>query len=158
MAEKSSNKAESSTSTGIAASIETLQKKLKPKLKGTPWLETIVMDFFDVLKKFNKLDGRARRKEFWMFCLCNFIVGAVLGILGSFPLIGFAFHLVSFVFGLAVFVPGFTVGVRRLHDTNRSGWVLLLMLIPLAGLIIVIVFCAQAGTPGSNKYGTDPKA
>ena len=158
MEEKSDKKAENSTSQGIVASIETLQNKLRPKLENIPWLQPIVMDYFEVLKKFIVLDGRARRKEFWMFCLYNFIVGVVLGILGSFPIIGFVFRIVSFAFSLAVFLPGFTVGVRRLHDTNRSGWTLLFLLIPLAGPIILIVFCALEGTSGSNKYGTDPKA
>ena len=150
-------KSKGSNSGGIVGSIEALQKKLKPKLKGSPWLETTVMEYFEVLKKFNVLEGRSRRREFWMFCLCNFIIGVVLGMLGLFPIIGFLFGIVSFVFSLAVFIPSFTVGIRRLHDTNRSGWSLLFMLIPLAGPIIVIVFWVLAGTSGSNKYGTDPK-
>ena len=158
MAETSNNKTEGSASGWIADKIETLQKALRPKLKGAPWLETTAMDYFETLKKYFAIEGRARRREFWMFALCNFAIGVAFGILGMLPIIGFLFGIVSTVFSLAVFIPGITVGIRRLHDTNRSGWMLLLLLIPLAGPIIIIVFWALAGISGSNKYGDDPKA
>ena len=58
---------------------------------------------------------------------------------------------------LAVFLPSLAVAVRRLHDTNRSGWWILLGLVPLVGFIVLIVFYAQAGNVGTNKYGPDPK-
>jgi uncharacterized membrane protein YhaH (DUF805 family) len=116
------------------------------------------MDFYiGVLKKFKVFTGRSDRREFWMFVLYNFIVGFVLGILSSIPALGWIFRIVSVLFTLAIIVPGIAVGIRRLHDTNRSGWFLLLSLIPLVGAIILIVFCVQEGTPGENKYGANPK-
>jgi len=64
---------------------------------------------------------------------------------------------VTTLYFLAVFLPSLAVAVRRLHDTNRSGWWLLLGLVPLVGFIVLIVFYAQAGNSGANKYGADPK-
>jgi uncharacterized membrane protein YhaH (DUF805 family) len=93
-----------------------------------------------------------------MFVLANMIIGFVLGIFTAIPVLGLLFGLVSSLFGLAVMVPNFTVGVRRLHDRDKSGWFMLIMLIPLVGGIILLVVCAMEGTHGSNKYGADPKA
>ena len=176
---------EGSASGWITDKTKTLQKTLRPKLKGTPWLETIVMDYLEVLKKYFVIEGRARRKEFWMFVLCNLVISVPFAILGMIPIIGFLFRIVSTVYSLAVFIPGITVGIRRLHDTNRTGWTLMLYLtllagpiiivlmvfstlslglgllfalFSLAGPIIIIVFWALAGTSGRNKYGNDPKA
>jgi len=109
--------------------------------------EVIKEQFIGTLKKYAVFDGRARRQEFWIFFICSFVVGCVVGWI---PVIGW---LIS----LAFFVPSIAVGARRLHDTDRSGWLQLLGLIPLAGLIILIVFWVQEGTPGENKYGSNPK-
>jgi uncharacterized membrane protein YhaH (DUF805 family) len=108
-----------------------------------PFLEKVQENFIGanyiaVLKRWNVLKGRANRKEFWLFALVNFCIGIVLAILGAIPILGLLFRFISFLFNLAVFLPNFTVGVRRLHDTNRSGWTLLLLLIPLVGFIILI--------------------
>jgi uncharacterized membrane protein YhaH (DUF805 family) len=99
------------------------------------------------LKKYAVFSGRARRREYWLFFLASFVVGLVLGWI---PVIGW---LVS----LALFIPSLSVGVRRLHDTGRGGLTLLLALIPLVGIIILIVFWAQEGAAGENKFGPDPK-
>ena len=114
--------------------------------------------YIGVIKKYAVFTGRARRKEFWIFCLCNVIIGVVLGILGLIPGIGKVFSILSYVYSLGVLVPGIAVGVRRLHDTNRTGLFLLLGLIPLVGAIILIVFMVQEGTSGDNQYGPNPKA
>jgi len=115
--------------------------------------------YIGVLKKYAVFTGRARRKEFWMFFLFNLIIGVVLGgILGRIPGIGGLFRVISSLYSLGVLVPGLAVGVRRLHDTNRSGLLLLLGLIPLVGIIILIVFWVQEGTPKENQYGPNPKA
>jgi uncharacterized membrane protein YhaH (DUF805 family) len=118
----------------------------------------LLENYIAVLRKYAVIEGRARRKEFWQFLLVNLIVGFVLGIFGAIPVLGKLFGLVASVFSLAIMVPNFTVGVRRLHDRDKSGWFLLIMLIPLVGGIILLVFCATEGTHGSNKYGADPKA
>jgi len=111
-----------------------------------------------VLKKYAVFTGRARRKEFWMFLLINFLIGIVFGILTIIPGIGSIFNILSYVYSLAVLIPSIAVLVRRLHDTGRSGLLALLVLIPLVGAIILIVFSAQEGNPGDNQYGPNPKA
>jgi uncharacterized membrane protein YhaH (DUF805 family) len=106
-----------------------------------------------VLKNYAGFTGRARRTEYWMFVLFNVVIGIVLEI------IGLLIHtqIIYYLYGLAVLIPGLAVAVRRLHDTDRSGWWLLLGLIPLVGAIILIVFLATEGQPGNNQYGTNPK-
>ncbi|MFA6174697.1 MAG: DUF805 domain-containing protein [Kiritimatiellales bacterium] len=104
--------------------------------------------YLAVLKKYAEFNGRAGREEFWMFVLINFIVSLILSIIRPLGLI----------YGLAVLVPSLAVGARRLHDTGRSGWFQLLVLIPLIGPIVLIVFAAQDGQPGDNQYGSNPKS
>ncbi|MDR1506208.1 MAG: DUF805 domain-containing protein [Treponema sp.] len=113
--------------------------------------------YIGVLKKYAVFSGRARRKEYWMFFLFNCIVSIILGLLGRIPGAGSVFGIVSIIYSLALIVPSLAVAVRRLHDTNRSGWMFLLILIPLVGAIIVLVFSVQDGTPGDNKFGPNPK-
>ncbi|WP_046508297.1 DUF805 domain-containing protein [Streptomyces odonnellii] len=110
--------------------------------------------YLGVLKNYAGFSGRARRTEFWMFVLFNLIVQIVLTVIDS--VIGLN-SVLSGLYALAVLIPSLAVSVRRLHDTDKSGWLLLLGLIPLVGGIILIVFSATAGTAGPNKYGHDPK-
>jgi uncharacterized membrane protein YhaH (DUF805 family) len=126
--------------------------------KFMAFLKPHIEAYIAVVKNFKDFNGRARRREFWMFCLYNLIISIVISILTELPLIGFLFTIISGVLGIAIFVVSLALGVRRLHDTNRSGFLYLLALIPLVGIIILIVFWAQPGTPGSNEYGPDPKA
>lgn len=110
--------------------------------------------YLEVLKKYAVFDGRARRTEFWMFALFNFLITLALGIVEGF------FGDSSFLSGLytlGVLLPSVGVGIRRLHDTGRSGWWLLITLIPILGTIVFIVFAVQEGEPGSNDYGANPK-
>jgi len=109
------------------------------------------------INKFADFNGRARRKEFWYFFLTNVVINTALAILSRFPIIGWLFGIVAWAFSLAIIIPNLAIGVRRLHDTNRSGLWLLLVLIPLVGGIILIVWAAMEGTHGSNQYGPDPK-
>lgn len=109
--------------------------------------------YTDVLKKYAQFTGRARRQEFWMFTLFSVGIAIVLGIIGG--LIGFS--LLSTLYSLAVLVPSVAVGVRRLHDTGRSGWFMLLALIPVIGLVL-IYFLAIEGEKSENAFGPDPKA
>lgn len=126
--------------------------------------------YIKVLKKYAVFSGRARRKEYWMFVLFNFIFSLVTflldlvifvtGLLGFGPLfvIGFlGFGLLSAVYSLAVLVPGLAVSVRRLHDVGKSGWYLLINLIPIAGPIWFLVLTCLDSQAGDNKYGPNPK-
>ena len=106
-----------------------------------------------VLQRFAQFDGRAGRAEYWWFVLANFIVLAVLGALSRASVL---FLIIYTLYALAVVIPSIAVGIRRLHDTNRSGWWLLIAFIPLIGTIILIVFFATAGDPGGNRHGPPP--
>ncbi len=111
--------------------------------------------YLEVIQKYAVFDGRARRKEYWMFFLFNIIIAIVLSIIeGSVGSPG----ILSTLYSLAVLLPSIGVSIRRLHDTGRTGWWLLIGLIPLLGLIILLVFMAQEGEAGENQYGPNPKA
>lgn len=112
--------------------------------------------YIDVLKNYAVFNGRARRKEYWMFVLINMIVSAVLNVIQG--VIGMEVPWISIIYMLAVLLPSIGVAIRRLHDTERSGWWLLISFIPLIGTIVLIVFLCQNGTAGSNRFGADPKA
>ncbi|MFI7061085.1 DUF805 domain-containing protein [Kribbella sp. NPDC050124] len=117
--------------------------------------------YIEVLKKYAVFDGRARRKEYWMFVLFNVIVSIILSIVDN--VIGTTYGaansgVISSIYSLAVLLPSIGVGIRRMHDTNRSGWWILINLIPCVGFIWFIVLAAQEGTVGDNQHGPDPKA
>ncbi|MDR2731152.1 MAG: DUF805 domain-containing protein [Treponema sp.] len=167
MAEKKSNSGttvkKNGIEAGIAAKLEPFSRALAKRKKsaGSGGIELfgieILENFIEVIKKYTVIEGRARRREFWMFALASFIIGVIFAILAVIPILGIIFSIASSLFYLATIVPGFTVGVRRLHDRDKSGWFILLMLIPLVGGIILLVWCAMEGTSGRNKYGPDPK-
>ena len=116
--------------------------------------------YVEVLKKYAVFSGRARRKEYWFFVLFNLIISFVLGLIDGamgFGEKGGAGPLGA-VYSLAVLIPSLAVSVRRLHDTGRSGWWLLIGLIPCVGFIVLIVFMVQDSDPGDNQYGPNPKA
>lgn len=110
--------------------------------------------YLKVLKNYVGFQGRARRKEYWMFVLFNAIVSIVLAIVES--LTGLESMLTG-LYSLAVLLPSLAVSVRRLHDTGRSGWWLLISLIPLIGAIVLLVFTVQDSQEGENQYGPNPK-
>lgn len=110
--------------------------------------------YISVLKNYVGFEGRAQRKEYWVFTLINAIIIVLLSLLGSMADILAIFYM---LYSLATLLPSIAVGVRRLHDTNRSGWWMLLSLIPIANLVL-IVFLAQAGTDGENRFGPVPLA
>ena len=105
-------------------------------------------------KKYAEFSGRARRQEFWMFVLFNFLASVALGFVDG--ILGTSCALGG-LYSLAVLIPSLAVGVRRLHDTDRSGWWLLLPLIPLVGGIILLVFFCIESKPGANRFGANPK-
>jgi len=115
--------------------------------------------YLKVLKEYANFSGRAGRKEFWLFTLFNAIFAIVAMILDN--LLGLAIRDVGYgpiyiLYILATLIPGLAVSVRRLHDIGKSGWYLLMGLIPCIGGIILLVFYATAGDPGENEYGPDP--
>jgi len=116
--------------------------------------------YLEVLKKYAVFSGRARRAEYWYFVLFNIIVAIVLSLidtlLGTFDILR-GVGLLSSLYGLAVLIPTLAVTVRRLHDIDRSGWWIFINLIPLIGFIVLLVFAVTDGTPGSNRYGPNPK-
>ncbi len=111
--------------------------------------------YLDVLKKYAVFDGRARRQEYWMFLLINLGIAIGIGIIEA--IIGSP-GVLGMLYSLAVLIPGVAVSARRLHDTSRSAWWLLISFIPLLGLIALLIFMAMDSTPGSNQYGSNPKA
>lgn len=134
------------------------------------------MGFTEAIKtclkeKFATFKGRASRSEYWWYCLFNFIVPSALW-LAAFILsiiIGCIDVSAGMIFAglagilvvialLALLIPSLAVAVRRLHDTNHSGWWLLICLIPFIGALYLLYLYVSAGTPGENDYGPDPLA
>ena len=112
-------------------------------------------------KKYIDFEGRAQRKEYWVFVLLNFVIVGVLGILDG-STMGPGMHgqgggVLTAIFGLVSLVPSVAVAVRRLHDTDRSGWWVLISFIPLLGMLVLLVFMLLDGTPGDNRFGSNPK-
>ena len=110
--------------------------------------------------KYAMFGGRARRKEYWYFVLFNLlasiILGVVDGITGTYSEDA-GLGLLGGIYALAVFIPSIAVAMRRLHDTGRSGWWLLLALIPILGFLVLLVFMLLDSEPGDNQYGPNPK-
>ena len=116
--------------------------------------------YLKVLKQYADFKGRARRKEYWMFILFNIIFGGIAMILDS--VFGIAIEGVGYgplygVYALVLFIPGLAVVVRRLHDIGKSGWMLLITLIPLIGAIWLLVLLLTDSKPEENLYGANPK-
>jgi uncharacterized membrane protein YhaH (DUF805 family) len=117
--------------------------------------------YLEALRKYAVFEGRARRMEYWMFVLINCLIVVVLSVVdtvvGLFSL-GNSVGALTGLYWLVVLVPSVAVTVRRLHDTDRSGWWALLALLPVLGTIVLFVFCVLDGTPGANRFGENPKA
>lgn len=111
--------------------------------------------YLKVLKSYAVFQGRARRKEYWMFVLINVIISIILSVIESAA--GLSTYI-SGIYSLLILIPSIAVTVRRLHDTGRSGWWILIGLIPLIGSIILIIFNCQDSQAKDNKYGPNPKA
>ena len=110
--------------------------------------------YIDCWKKYVEFSGRARRKEYWMFTLFNILAMIAAGVVDG--IIGTAGTIYG-LYGLAALLPGLAVSVRRLHDTDRSGWWILIAFIPVVGAIILLVFTCLDSTPGENRFGANPK-
>ena len=119
------------------------------------------LGFVDAVKiclteKYCDFNGRARRSEYWWFCLCNFVLSYVVNLIGGLisPTVGM---VLTCIVTLGLLLPGLGVCVRRLHDIGKSGWLVLLALIPLVGAIILIVWFCKDSDRCSNAYGPSPK-
>ena len=117
--------------------------------------------YLEVLKKkYAQFSGRARRKEYWYFALFNVIISIALSVLdvvlGTYSK-GGGIGLLDGIYTLAILIPAIAVTVRRLHDTGRSGWWLLIGFIPLIGGLILLFFMVLDSKPGANEYGENPK-
>jgi uncharacterized membrane protein YhaH (DUF805 family) len=117
--------------------------------------------YFQVLRKYAVFAGRARRKEYWIFCLIQAVIIFTLRridfrmeIFDPDSRVGLIHALYTF----ATFIPFLAVTVRRLHDTNRSGWWCFLIYFPLIGFIPGLIFMTEDSQPGENQYGPNPKA
>lgn len=106
---------------------------------GNPYLEA--------LKNYAVFNGRATRREYWLFFLISMGVAFVMGFIDGFLKTG---GVLQALYNLALLVPSIAVGVRRMHDTDRSGWWLLLP-------IVNLVFLAQDSQPGPNRFGPNRK-
>lgn len=110
--------------------------------------------YLNVVKNYVGFQGRARRKEYWMFVLFNIIFALALFILGYVTNLLFLYYL----YVLAVFLPSLAVEIRRLHDTGRTGWWMLIALVPFAGAIVLLIFFVLDSDPQENRFGPNPKA
>ncbi len=119
--------------------------------------------FIGALKKYAVFEGRARRKEYWFFVLFYVIFACGLGLVDGF--VGTVYYfdgaaagvVLSVLYALAMLVPSISVTARRLHDIGRSGWWILIGLIPLIGTIVLLVFMVLDSQEGENRFGPNPK-
>jgi uncharacterized membrane protein YhaH (DUF805 family) len=110
--------------------------------------------YLAVLKSYARFSGRARRTEFWMFQLVNLIISIFFSVLDR-----YVFHSIwpGYFYTLAMLVPLFAVGARRLHDSGRTGALVLIIFIPVLGYVALLVLAALRGSVGPNQYGPDPR-
>ncbi|WP_420382325.1 DUF805 domain-containing protein [Novosphingobium sp.] len=121
-------------------------------------------------RRYAEFGGRSQRAEYWYFSLFLFLVAVLMTAIFAHPteirapgFMSYNYGLTGIpgavlnIFNLASFIPSLAVGVRRLHDQDRSGWLMLLILIPLLGWFALFVLMCLDGTHGPNSYGPDPK-
>jgi len=114
--------------------------------------------YLEVLKKYATFTGRAQRAEYWYFILFNIIISTVLAILDVIlgTLSPYGTGLLNGIYSLAIFIPHIAVATRRLHDIGKSGWWQLIVIIPIIGWILIIIWFAT-DSEGDNQYGKNPK-
>lgn len=118
------------------------------------------MEYFTgAYKKYADFSGRARRKEYWMFylfyILAFVVLGFIDGLIGTFN-IESGIGILTGIFAIATILPALAIAARRLHDTNRSGWWQLIIIIPLIGPIVLLVFLVLKGNENENRFGDNP--
>ncbi|MDB5045812.1 MAG: hypothetical protein JWQ08_1862 [Deinococcus sp.] len=119
-------------------------------------------DFLTAFNKYSEVSGRSRRREYWMYTLVATVIAVVLDFFDrAFDLkLGHgeaAVGMVGSIFSLITLIPTVTLGIRRLHDTGRSGWWVFIVLIPVAGWIAYFIFSITDSQPGANTWGPNPK-
>lgn len=116
--------------------------------------------YMSMLRGYDDFTGRARRRDYWLFLLANlllacvtavldFVVGSEIGLAGLGPF--------GTLLMVIVALPSLALGVRRLHDSGRSGWWMLVSLVPFIGVVALLVLMVLPGTSGPNEYGPDPR-
>lgn len=111
-----------------------------------------------VIKQYADFKGRARRREYWVFTLFYIVFYIILGFIDQLTGLKVSkFGILTGIYSVFFLIPSIAVAVRRLHDVGKSGWMLLISLIPLVGAIWLLVLMLQEGNNGSNKYGVNPK-
>ena len=134
---------------GLPPDLDSISESTPPPLPGdagdTP---NPLLEYLQVMKKYAVFEGRASRQEFWSFFFVNLVVVIVLAIIDG--LIADGPGILRTIYSLAVIMPNIAVGIRRMHDTGRSGWWILL---PIGNLI----YWAEESKPGSNQFGPSPK-
>ena len=116
--------------------------------------------YLKALNQYADFNGRARRKEYWMFFLFNMVfavLASLIDIAAGTANLDSGSGIFQGIYSLAVLIPGLAVGVRRLHDVGKSGWMLLIALIPIIGAIWLLVLMVTDSKEGTNKWGENPK-
>ncbi len=114
--------------------------------------------YLQVWRDYVDFSGRSRRKEYWFWYLGNSLISLLFALLlGATLRTTSIFQWIYWLYGLAIILPSWAVTVRRLHDTGRSGWHIFIVLIPLVGAILMLIYMFQDSQPGSNAYGPNPK-
>lgn len=114
---------------------------------------------FTWLKRYADFAGRSSRKEYWLGVLCLIVASFIAVVLDTMVFGWFAIEHtgpLQLLVGLGTLIPSLAMSVRRLHDTDRSGWWVLIGLIPLIGLVVMLIFTIQAGQPRDNRFGAPP--
>lgn len=109
--------------------------------------------YFKCFRQYVDFNSRARRKEYWMFVLINFIISVIITLIDVFC----GTLIIAWIYSLVVLIPSLAVCVRRLHDIGKSGWMIFIVLIPIIGGIWLIVLYCKDSQPGDNKWGPNPK-
>lgn len=107
-------------------------------------------------RRYAQFDGRSARPEYWWFFLFNLLMQGATGLVDAALFGRDSLGLINGLYSLAVLLPGIAVGVRRLHDTDRSGWWLLISFIPVIGIIMLIIWFCRPGDAGANRFGAPP--
>ncbi|MGR5132452.1 DUF805 domain-containing protein [Vibrio alfacsensis] len=116
--------------------------------------------YLGVIRNYTGFSGRARRQEYWYFTLVNILVNLVMSIIdrileGALQIENFG--LFGVIYALFILIPSIAVTVRRLHDTGRTGWWVLIAIIPIIGFLVMLYFLVQDSEEGTNQYGDNPK-
>lgn len=113
--------------------------------------------FIKCIRQYADFNGRAHRKEYWMFVLFCFLFAVAARMVDALLFGQNGLEPVSSLLSLFLLLPSLAAGTRRLHDTSRSAWWLLIALVPVFGVIVLIVFFALPGVERRNRYGPDPR-